>query len=247
MTTIRAINPDITIFNAPFSRFGMFKIGARCTAVKLDNSDVVVISAIPSTPKIQETLKAMGPVRYLVAPDVEHHLSLEAYAKLYPEAKIIGVQGLAEKHPSLKFHKLFGDKKYDGVVIGWESEFETCYFPGHQNKELAILHKKSKTLIEADLVFNLPAFEQYEGSSSSAGIAGMLSPFRKLSATSAAHKHLNWSLVGTDKKSIKQSLAEMEHWDFTTIIPCHGEIIEKNAKEAFKAPFEFYHTKGKDL
>jgi hypothetical protein len=34
------------------------------------------------------------------------------------------------------------------------------YFSGHRNKEVAYFHSASKTLIEADLLFNLPANEQ---------------------------------------------------------------------------------------
>jgi hypothetical protein len=37
----------------------------------------------------------------------------------------------------------------------------TCsYFSGFQNKDVAFLHKTSKTLIVADLLMNLPAKEQ---------------------------------------------------------------------------------------
>ena len=121
MTTIRNLNQNITTFSAPFNRFGLFKIGARSTAIKLANNDVIVVSAIKSESKIQDALKGMGKVAYLVAPDVEHHLSLEEYSKLYPDAKLIGVEGIQEKHPDLRFHKIFGDKKYDDVLIGWES------------------------------------------------------------------------------------------------------------------------------
>lgn len=248
MTTIRALNPDITIFSAPFNRFGVFKIGARSTAVKLQNTDVVVISAIKSSQEIKDTLSSLGTVKYIVAPDAEHHLSLEEYAKLYPSAKLIGVEGLQEKHPDLKFHKIFGDSKYDTVQIGWESEIDTVYFPGHANKELAILHKPSKTLIEADLVFNLPGLEQYKGSSSSAGVAGYLSPFKYLSISSNAHKTMTWNMLAKDKKSFKASLTQVKAWDFTTLVPCHGEVIEGNAKALWDAHYsQFFEGKGAEL
>lgn len=34
------------------------------------------------------------------------------------------------------------------------------YFPGFRNKDVAFLHVPSRTLIQADLLFNLPATEQ---------------------------------------------------------------------------------------
>lgn len=237
---IRTLTPEVTIFNSPFNRFGLFKIGARATAIKLQNADVVVVSAIKSTSKIEETLASLGKVKYIVAPDREHHLQLEEYAKLYPDAKLIGVEGVPEKHPNLKFHKIFGDKKYDDVRIGWEDEIETCYFPGHINKELAIFHKKSKSLVEADLLFNLPGYEQYENSSSSAGIMGWLSPFRFLKADSLTHKRFNWYMAGEDRTAMKASLDRMSGWDFDRIIPCHGEVIETNGKRVWDGAFSYY-------
>ena len=52
-------------------------------------------------------------------------------------------------------------------MVSWQNqrlEFfvkkSISYFSGHESKEVAFLHKPSKTLIEADLLFNLPAKEQ---------------------------------------------------------------------------------------
>lgn len=39
-------------------------------------------------------------------------------------------------------------------------QIKACYFSGFQNQDVAFLHVQSKTLIEADLLFNLPGKEQ---------------------------------------------------------------------------------------
>ena len=97
------------------------------------------------------------------------------------------------------------------------------------------------------MLFNLPGFEQYQGSSSSAGIMGWLSPFKYLSAHSNLHRNFNWYVLGKDKKSFKASLVAMKGWDFTTIVPCHGEIIDQNAKSVWDNAFSHYFTKGAEL
>lgn len=43
----------------------------------------------------------------------------------------------------------------------FDKEFQYEFVDAHPNKELVFFHKTSKTLIEADLLFNLPATEQY--------------------------------------------------------------------------------------
>jgi hypothetical protein len=40
------------------------------------------------------------------------------------------------------------------------SQIKACYFSGFANKDVAFFHAASKTLIEADLLFNLPGNEQ---------------------------------------------------------------------------------------
>lgn len=40
--------------------------------------------------------------------------------------------------------------------------FLKSYFSGYNNKDVAFFHKESKTLLEADLLFNLPPYEQVE-------------------------------------------------------------------------------------
>ena len=43
----------------------------------------------------------------------------------------------------------------------FDAEFDYEFVDGHMNKELVFNHKPSRTLIEADLIFNMPATEQY--------------------------------------------------------------------------------------
>lgn len=42
-------------------------------------------------------------LRYVVAGDFVHHLFVGEYAKAYPDAKVIGVEGLGEKRKDVKF------------------------------------------------------------------------------------------------------------------------------------------------
>lgn len=44
-----------------------------------------------------------APARYVVAGDVVHHLFVGDFTKEYPNAKLIGVEGLPEKRPELKW------------------------------------------------------------------------------------------------------------------------------------------------
>lgn len=43
------------------------------------------------------------PSRYLIAGDLVHHIFISDYKTEYPNAKLIGVEGVPEKNPKLKF------------------------------------------------------------------------------------------------------------------------------------------------
>lgn len=84
------------------------------------------------------------------------------YHQAYPEALCIGPEGVKAKVSSVKWA---GEYKTNGLAsaaerFGFEDEIESCYFAPHPNKDIAFLHKPTKTLIQADLLFNLPANEQ---------------------------------------------------------------------------------------
>jgi len=120
------------------------------------------------------------------------------------------------------------------TMYGFEDELDYCYFTGFKNKDVAFLHKPSKTLIEADLLFNLPCNEQYSKTKTSNMLMGI-----GLSPSTWFHSQLIRSL-GTDKEAMKRDAKTVAGWDFKRIIPCHGDVIETNAQQAWKDAFKSF-------
>ncbi len=46
------------------------------------------------------------------------------------------------------------------ATLSTPDDIEHLYFPGFENKDVAFLHKPSKTLIQADLLFNLHSVKE---------------------------------------------------------------------------------------
>ncbi|RXW22217.1 hypothetical protein EST38_g3630 [Candolleomyces aberdarensis] len=107
-------------------------------------------------------------------------------------------------------------------------QIEHCYFSGFQNKDVAFYHKDSKSLIQADLLMNLPPTEQY----SKAQSTPILSALSRFNPKSWAHPHMVWAL-GVDKDAMRRDARRVSDWDFKRIIPCHGDVIENDAKTAW--------------
>lgn len=239
---IRDVTPTITTFSAPFLRFGLLKVGGRGTLVKLKTGSLAVFSPTALTPEVKSKVQSMGTMKYIVASDTEHHIFISTWAKEYPLAEVIGMEGLPERREAdeatkgTKFAHVFSEKNKREMRISpeFDEEFDYEFIHSHQNKELVFVHKPTKTMIEADLLFNLPATEQYSkaGESATSGIFTKL--FGSIMNTRGdmiwQKRFLYYGAGGKDRAGFADSAKVMNTWDFDRIIPCHGDVIETGGK-----------------
>ena len=249
---IRRITPSILTCSVPFYRFSRIRIGGRGTIVKLKDDSLAVFSPVAFTNNVkaqmQEQLGSTN-VKYLAALDQEHHIFLEQWHKEYPQAKIIAPEtlpGLREKQKYFKFPeenwrllKASERTTEGGMEIDptFDAEFDVEYVSAHMNKEIVFCHKPTKTLIEADLMFNLPATEQHSKvGDSHSGILTKI--FIALNGTQGANpwqKRFIWyATSSSDRTGFGESMEKIDKMDFERIIPCHGDVIETGGKGVFE-------------
>lgn len=164
--TIRAITSSITTFSVPFNRFAPFglrnfvAVGNRATAIRLHNNLILLLNPTPLSPNVKATLTALGGVHYLAA-DLGHHMYLKDYLDVWPSAKTIGVPGLDRKRKDVHWDFLCGDWTHGGPeeYFDFRQDFETVMFEGFVTRCVAWYHRPSKTLIQSDLLMNLPCTE----------------------------------------------------------------------------------------
>lgn len=227
-------------------------------------------------------------MRYLTALDYEHHIFLSEWANAYPLAKtIIGVEGLPEKRaastdPSQHFPRfthVFTPTNKTSLRINdnndgnnnnnnngeFDAEFEYEYIESHTNKELVFCHKPTRTLIFADVFFNLPAYEQYSRTSTSTSSSTSPSPsststssnpatdgiytrifttFQNTKGSALWQKRFLWYVAVKDKVSFGISARRILAWDFDRVIPCHGDVIETGGKDVFAKMVDWFVKGG---
>ncbi|EED17623.1 conserved hypothetical protein [Talaromyces stipitatus ATCC 10500] len=250
---IRQVTKDITTLSVPFSRFGLIKFGGRATLVKLATGNMLVVSPVALTSEVQQTIASQGGrIKYIAAPDLEHHIYLTAWKKAFPDAEIIAPEGLYEKRQSkpdqkdTQFSHILtkANKRDIHISEEFDREIDIEYVDGHGNKEIVFLHKPSRTMIQADLIFNLPAKEQYSRTNESptSGIfTKLFTPLISANPPPATwHKRFVWYITANDRKSVGDSVVRINTWDFDRIIPCHGDIIETGGKAVFQNVFEWF-------
>ncbi|KAK4229933.1 hypothetical protein QBC38DRAFT_470774 [Podospora fimiseda] len=258
---IRDITPNVVTFSVPFLRFGCIPIGGRGTVVKLSSGSIAVFSPVALTASAKAKIASLGnDVRYLVATDIEHHIFLSEWKTAYPNAKLIGPEGLQEKRAKVTDDPRIGHEEFAVVFTkenkltlkvdkDFDRDFEYEYVDGHANKELVFHYKPDRVLIEADLMFNLPAIEQYskvpEKEKPKPGFLGnFMMGLQSTQGDAKGMKRFMWYVASKDRASFNESVKRIDAWGFDNIVPCHGETIVGGGKEVFEKVFE-WHLTGK--
>ncbi|ODQ64349.1 hypothetical protein NADFUDRAFT_8497, partial [Nadsonia fulvescens var. elongata DSM 6958] len=251
----RVLTSDLVIYSCPFLRAGRVYFGARTSFITVDRTEkemsLLIYAPVPWGTECQQVLNEISErekravnVKYIVAPDVEHYMGVVGWKTQFSDASIITVEGVAEKltknaTESIEIdYEFVADKPYPEFPQELTRIFQWQYVPGHHNKEIALLHKPSKTLIVADLLFNGPAYEQYEES----GInptSGVFSKVMKYMYPDSCLQLMALPKIMPIAKSHKDIKAIMG-WDFDRAIPCHGDVIETSAKEKLSKLFDAY-------
>ncbi|EFQ26779.1 uncharacterized protein GLRG_02599 [Colletotrichum graminicola M1.001] len=260
---IRDLTPNVTTFSVPFSRFGAVKIGGRGTLVRLTSGRLAIFSPVALTDHVRAKIADKGgDLAYIVAPDIEHHIFLSEYKAAFPAAKLVGPDGLPQKrakqtadpkiNPADEFAVVFkpaaaGEPPVVAVGPDFDADFECEYVDAHPNKEIAFFYRPDRLLIQADLLFNLPPTEQYSRApeaerDTSSGLANRL--FGGLQTTQGDlrwTRRFQWYLISSkDRTAFNESIRRIDAWDFDTIVPCHGDVIQGDGKERFRNVFEWH-------
>lgn len=248
---IRDVVPKvITTLSVPFLRFGRIKIGGRGTIVRLQSGALAVFSPVALTDDVKRKVAELGEVKYIAALDAEHHIFLGPWHQEYPNAQVLGPETLPEKRAKQKnenvpFAFVFSKAKpITTISPEFDAEFDWEYVPAHMNKELIFHHKPTKSLITADLMFNLPATEQYSktGIDPTSGIlTKIFGALQSTKGTAIWQQRTIWyGTSASDRPGFAKSIARMNKWDFQRIIPCHGDVIESEGKGIFEKVFKWH-------
>jgi hypothetical protein len=220
---VQVVKDTLWVKQVPLRFFGI-QIGTRMTIVRFPDQRLFIHSPVALTPLLKAEIARLGKVFYVVSPNNMHHLFIGDYFEAYKTAKIYASPGLFEKRRDLEFHRTLKDKP----ELDWESEIDQTIFYGHSTlKEVVFFHKRTRTLILADLIMNF----QENSSPLTKFVAQMGGMYQVPSAPLAAE------LTEAQKAQAAVSVKKILEWDFDRIILAHGKIIETDGKEIFRQIF----------
>ena len=232
-SSLRSVDRNIWVKETPFKSLGI-EVGTRMTIIRLSGGRIALISPVKLDRQTIFQIDTLGQVKYIIAPNLFHHLFFQACQNIYPEAIAICAPGLKARIPQIESDYIFTQDKVD-----FNGEIEYLLLAGFPasvptesatSNEIAFYHVESKTLILTDSVFcfdrSFPLLTQL--------FSRIIGCYQQLRPS------ISNKLIIKDKNIIIASITKLLQWDFKRVIMAHGTIVEENAKERLKLGYEWF-------
>jgi len=153
-TLLTLFAPGIWIADGPTVATAGFRYGTRMAVIRFQDGGLFVWSPVALTDALRAEVDALGPVRFVVAPNSLHHLFIADWLAAWPGASAYAAPGLRAKRPDV----VFGCELGDAPVSAWEGHVEHVVVPGNLiTTEVVFFHRPSRTVLFTDLLQNFPA------------------------------------------------------------------------------------------
>ena len=228
MSKLEKIGSDIWIAEGPSITFLTMRITTRATVVRLSDGSIWFHSPVEFNEPLAAEISKLGMVRFLIAPNIYHHLFLGEWQRHFSEAELLAAPGLASKRSDLNFGRTLGQE----TASAWLGEIEQMLFAGSRAfDEFIFYHRPSSTAILTDLIVNIRAEHQSVLGRLLARIEGVTYPRGQ---TPLLYR---WSMK--DKKRDAAAIADLLAFQPEAAVISHGEWFRENATEELRQRFSW--------
>lgn len=182
----------------------------RMTVLR-DDDGLLLYSPIELDADLLVGLGALGRVHTLIGPNRLHHMWLADAKVRFPDAKLLGAPGLAEKKPAISF---------DGVLDTGplSDQVEALRIAGAEKlSEVVLLHRPSRSLVVGDAVFNIHEAR---------GMTRFILKYLAGTLGRCEQSRLVRALTN-DRSATARSVETLLALDFARVVPAHGEVLEE--------------------
>ena len=204
-------------------------VTSRMTVVRLTNGSLWLHAPIPISPDLRKELDALGPVQFIVAPNLFHHMFAGLAAQAYPRAVLFGAPGLRRKRTDLKQLQELGSASQPI----WQSDLEEVLVEGlPMLSESVWFHRGTATLIVTDIL----QWTQGDVPWSARLYAQMQGVRRAL----AVPRTLRWAV--RDPMAVRRAFEAILRWPIKRLIIAHNMILGErdNAAQQVRTALEAF-------
>ncbi|MEO8351767.1 MAG: hypothetical protein ABI680_08545 [Chthoniobacteraceae bacterium] len=215
---MQQLHENLWIKRYPLSVLGTDH-GRTVTMIRLQSGKLIVHSMAPFSSSDVAEIRALGEPAWLVEAMMLHDTYARQGHDTFPGIPFHGPEGFAEVVK-------FSTRPLLPAPDEWAGEVEVLELNGAPRlKEHVFIHRPSRTLIVADLVFNFCAEERGWNRFFHRYVAG----FKRYPGMSRIFR-----VCISDRSTFRASLEKVLEANFDRIVVGHGEIIERDGKELLR-------------
>jgi Domain of unknown function (DUF4336) len=201
--------------------------------IRLEGGDLFLWSPTVLVENLRSQIDALGRVRHLVSPNKLHYAHIPAWKRAYPEAMAWASPGVRERAASKHIDVSFDSDLGEEPAPAWREEVDQLFFRGSRLlKEVVFFHRKTRTVILADLIENFEPEKLGGAYGWLAKLAGATDPDGK------AAVDLRMTFWGR-KQVARRSLARMLAWEPEKVIIAHGRPYEEEGTRELQRAFRW--------
>lgn len=231
MTTaplLREFGPGIWIGEGSVVPFYGFDYPTRKALIRLSDGGLWVWSPIALTAKLKRAVDTMGPVRFLVSPNLLHHLFLGDWKEAYPQARLFASPGLRRRRRDLAFDA----DLCDAPDPAWAVDLDQVLLSGSfAMTEVVFFHRASRTAIFADLIENF----------STDWFRGWRGLVARLDGIVAPHPGAprEWRASFLNRRAARAALERILAWPIERVLIAHGESMSTDGAAFVRSAFSW--------
>jgi hypothetical protein len=220
---LRKLDENLWVAEQPLKYMGL-AIETRMTVIRLADGSLWVHSPLRLTPERREAIEALGPVRFLVAPNKYHHLFIGDWMAAFPQARAYAAPGLPEKRKDLSFHAVLSEQ----APAEWAGQIDVVPWQGAPMiGEVVFFHRASRTLVLTDSAHNVGP----DAAPLTRFVFQVFGGYGRLSSWVVDR------LVNRDRAAARRTVDTILQWDIQRVILAHGHIVERDGAQAFRKAY----------
>lgn len=233
LNTLKPVGPDIWVIDGSAISFYGMPFSTRATVVRLADGGLWVHSPTVMTEGLRAELRALGPVRHLVAPNWIHYAHIGAWLEVFGEAETWAAPGVAARAAKRGVDLWFDHDLKDAAPDAWGEEIDQMIVEGSRmHREAVFFYRASRTLILTDLIENFEADKVPFWFRLATRLAGTLDPDGKMPIDMRM-------TFRSGRARLRAAVERMIAWAPERVILAHGRWYERDAVAELRRAFRF--------
>lgn len=220
---LRDIAPNLWMLSYPLKMVGI-NVGRNVTVIRLASRKLIIHSTAPFTADDVAAIEALGEPAWIADTMLRHDTFAREGHTAFPSARYLAPDGFSKNLG-------FATQPLIPPPAEWADEVDVAAIDGAPEfGEVVMLHRPSRTLIVADLIFNF------------AGAQNLWTKFFiRLATVGGRHEPgmtLPFKMAIKDAAAYAASIRTILAWDFGRIIVGHGTPIATGGKEKLRSTLQ---------